>query len=110
MQPDVTKVGGLTEQLRIARMAQDFGVHYVGHGWNTALGLAADLQLAAALPNVDLVEYIGGSAYLDELTAEPFALDDEGMLAIPDLPGLGIAPDPDRVARFSPLAAELFRS
>ena len=108
VQPDVTKVGGLSEQRRIARMADDFGVRYVGHGWNTALGLAADLQLAAALPNVDLVEYIGGSAYVDDIMAEPFALDAEGMLGIPDRPGLGVSLDPDRVAKYAPEAAGLF--
>ncbi len=109
VQPDVTKVGGLSEQRRIARMAQDFGVRYVGHGWNTALGLAADLHLAAALPGVDLVEYIGGSAYLDDLTAEPFTLDADGLLAIPDAPGLGIRLDPEKVARYAPRAAALFQ-
>src|SRR5690606_21492878 len=62
VQPDVTKVGGISEQRRIAWLAQDFGVKYVGHGWNTALGLAADLQPAAAFPDCDLVEFIGGSA------------------------------------------------
>ena len=108
VQPDVTKVGGLSEQRRIARTAQDFGVRYVGHGWNTALGLAADLQLAAALPNVDLVEYIGGSAYVDNIMETPFSLDADGMLTIPDLPGLGVALDPDRVARYAPDAASLF--
>jgi L-alanine-DL-glutamate epimerase-like enolase superfamily enzyme len=108
VQPDVTKVGGLSEQRRIAWTAQDFGVAYVGHGWNTALGLAADLQLAAALPNVGLVEYIGGSAYVDRIMATPFALDAEGMLAIPDAPGLGVALDPERVARYTPDAAALF--
>ncbi|RMH48501.1 MAG: mandelate racemase/muconate lactonizing enzyme family protein [Alphaproteobacteria bacterium] len=108
VQPDATKVGGLSEQRRIARMAEDFGLAYVGHGWNTALGLAADLHLAAALPGVGLVEYIGGSPYVDALTAEPFALDGDGMLAVPDRPGLGVAPDPDHVARLSPDAAALF--
>lgn len=108
VQPDVTKVGGLSEQRRIAWLAQDFGVRYVGHGWNTALGIAADLQLAAALPNVDLVEYIAGSAYVDNIMATPFKLDAEGMLAIPDVPGLGVALDPDRVGRYSPVAKSLF--
>ena len=108
VQPDVTKVGGISEQMRIARAAQDFGVRYVGHGWNTALGLAADLQIAAALPNVDLVEYIVGSAYLDELTATPYTLDENGMLDIPAAPGLGIVPDPRQIERFSPEAAALF--
>ncbi|RYE08049.1 MAG: mandelate racemase/muconate lactonizing enzyme family protein [Hyphomicrobiales bacterium] len=108
VQPDVTKVGGLSEQRRIAWLAQDFGVRYVGHGWNTALGIAADLQLATALPNVDLVEYIAGSAYVDNIMAVPFKLDADGMLAIPDTPGLGVALDPDRVARYTPKAKELF--
>mgnify|MGYP001378610261 CR=1 FL=1 len=108
VQPDVTKVGGLSEQRRIAWLAQDFGVRYVGHGWNTALGVAADLQLAAALPNVDLVEYIAGSAYVDDIMDKPFALGEDGMLAIPDAPGLGVTLDPERVAKFSPSAQLLF--
>jgi D-galactarolactone cycloisomerase len=108
VQPDATKVGGISEQRRIAWLAQDFGVKYVGHGWNTALGVAADLQLAAALPNVDLVEFIGGSAYVDGLLAEPFRLDADGRLAIPDGPGLGVALDRDKVARYTPEPAPLF--
>lgn len=107
VQPDATKVGGLSEQRRIAWTAQDFGVRYVGHGWNTALGVAADLQLAAALPDVDLVEFIGGSAYVDGLLQEPFTLRD-GLLAIPDGPGLGVALDRDQVARCTPDPAPLF--
>jgi L-alanine-DL-glutamate epimerase-like enolase superfamily enzyme len=102
VQPDVTKVGGISEQRRIAWMAYDFGVHYVGHGWNTALGVAADLQLASAFPDCDLVEFIGGSPYVDGILAEPFALDDAGMLAIPDLPGLGVHLDAEKLARYTP--------
>lgn len=108
VQPDVTKVGGFSEQRRIAWMAQDFGIRYVGHGWNTALGLAADLQLAAALPNVGLVEYIGGSAYVDDIMAKPFALDEDGMLRIPEQPGFGVALDPDKVGHYSKDASRLF--
>ena len=108
VQPDVTKVGGISEQRRIAWMAEDFGVRYVGHGWNTALGLAADLQLAAALPNVDLVEFIGGSPYLDGIAREPFVLDGDGWLTIPTAPGLGIALDRDKLRRFAADPSPLF--
>ncbi len=90
-------------------MADEFGVKYVGHGWNTAIGLAADLQMATALPGCDLVEYIAGSPYVDGLLEEPFALDDEGYLAIPERPGLGVALDPDKVARYTPDAGRLVR-
>ena len=109
VQPDVTKVGGISEQRRIAWMADDFGVHTVGHGWNTALGVAADLQLAAALPNVDLVEFIGGSAYVDGILETPFALDADGFLTIPDAPGLGVRLDREKLARYTPDPSILFR-
>ncbi|MEO7241918.1 MAG: mandelate racemase/muconate lactonizing enzyme family protein [Variovorax sp.] len=101
VQPDVTKVGGISEQRRIAWMAHDFGIKYVGHGWNTALGVAADLQLASAMPDTDLVEFIGGSAYVDGILAAPFSLDAEGFLQIPDRPGLGVEPDLEKVARYT---------
>jgi L-alanine-DL-glutamate epimerase-like enolase superfamily enzyme len=109
VQPDVTKVGGISEQRRIAWMADDFGVKYIGHGWNTALGVAADLQMAAAFPNVDYVEFIGGSAYVDGIAAKPFALDNEGYLTIPDTPGLGVELDAKKLARFIPDPSTLFQ-
>ena len=108
VQPDVTKVGGIGEQRRIAWMASDFGVKYIGHGWNTALGVAADLQLASAFPDADLVEFIGGSPYVDGILADPFQLDDNGDLTIPALPGLGVTIDRDKLARYTPDVKPLF--
>lgn len=101
VQPDVTKVGGITESRRIAWMAQDNGVRFIPHGWNTAVGLAADLQLASAISDTNLVEYIAGSPYVDEIAAGGWQLDDEGMLPIPDAPGLGLSLDTDVVARYT---------
>jgi L-alanine-DL-glutamate epimerase-like enolase superfamily enzyme len=100
VQPDVTKVGGISEERRIGWMAQEHGIRFIPHGWNTAIGLAADLQLASAFPATDLVEYIDGSPYVDGIVAEPWRLDDDGMLAIPDSPGLGITLDMDAVGRY----------
>jgi D-galactarolactone cycloisomerase len=101
VQPDVTKVGGISESRRIAWMAQENGVRFIPHGWNTAVGLAADLQLASAFPETDLVEYITGSPYVDEIAAGGWTLDEDGMLAIPDTPGLGIQLDPDAVDKYA---------
>jgi len=108
VQPDVTKVGGISEQRRIFWLASDFGVRYVGHGWNTALGVAADLQMATAFPGTDLVEFIGGSPYVDGITTEPFKLDAEGWLEIPDLPGLGVSIDKEKLGRFTDNPGHLF--
>ena len=101
VQPDVTKVGGISEERRIGLMAEENGARMIPHGWNTALGLAADLQLASALPKTDLVEYKIGSPYIDEVADGGWRLDAEGMLPIPDAPGLGIELDHDAVARYS---------
>jgi L-alanine-DL-glutamate epimerase-like enolase superfamily enzyme len=101
VQPDVTKVGGISESRRIAWMAQENGVRFIPHGWNTAVGLAADLQLASAFSDTDLVEYITGSPYVDEITAGGWRLDAEGMLPIPDRPGLGLDLDMDAVHRYT---------
>lgn len=101
VQPDVTKVGGITESRRIAWMAQENGILFIPHGWNTAVGLAADLQLASAFPDTDLVEYITGSPYVDEIAAGGWRLDTDGMLPIPDTPGLGLTLDMDTVAKYA---------
>ena len=100
IQPDCTKNGGLTESRHIAWLAFDHNVQMVSHGWNTAVGLAADLQLAAAMPVARYVEYLTPCAYMEDLTVEPFQIDDEGLLKIPDRPGLGIELDRDKLKRF----------
>ena len=101
VQPDVTKVGGISEERRIAWMAQENGIRFIPHGWNTAVGLAADLQLASAFADTDLVEYLTGSPYIDEIVREDWKLDEEGMLPIPDKPGLGITLETEAVEKYS---------
>jgi D-galactarolactone cycloisomerase len=102
LQPDCTKNGGLSESRRIAWLASEHNVQVVPHGWNTAVGLAADLQFSASIPVARYVEYLTPAPYIDELTAEPFRLDAQGLLAIPTAPGLGIELDPDKLKRFCP--------
>jgi L-alanine-DL-glutamate epimerase-like enolase superfamily enzyme len=101
IQPDMTKCGGLSEGRRMGWMAYDHGVLLVPHGWNTAVGVAADLALTAALPVARWIEYQTGVPYIEDLIDPPFALDCDGMLRVPTGPGLGITLDPDAVARFS---------
>ena len=101
IQPDVTKVGGIGEQRRIAQMAEDYGVRLIPHGWNTAVGLATDLQFASAFHGIDLIEYLIGSPYVDEIIVDKWLLDSEGFLSIPEKPGLGIELDRDSVEKYT---------
>jgi D-galactarolactone cycloisomerase len=102
IQPDCTKNGGLSESRRIAWLAFDHNVQVVPHGWNTAVGLAADLQFSAAIPVARYVEYLTPCAYIEELTTEPFRIDAQGCLTIPQKPGLGIQIDEAKLKRFCP--------
>ncbi|MBX3451576.1 MAG: mandelate racemase/muconate lactonizing enzyme family protein [Planctomycetaceae bacterium] len=102
LQPDCTKNGGLSESKRIADLAFDHNVQVVPHGWNTAIGLAADLQFSAAIPVARFVEYLTPCAYVEDLTTEPFVIDSEGFLEIPETPGLGVTIDPAKLAKYCP--------
>ncbi|HEY2839095.1 MAG TPA: mandelate racemase/muconate lactonizing enzyme family protein [Pirellulales bacterium] len=100
IQPDVTKCGGLSEARKLGWMAYDHGVMLVPHGWNTGVGVAADLALVAALPVARWVEFQTGVPYIEEIITPRFELDADGMLRIPTGPGLGIELNQDAIARY----------
>lgn len=100
VQPDCTKCGGLTEAWRIAWMAYEHNVQWVPHGWNTAIGLAADLQHSAAMPVARYVEYLTPSPYIEEIVNEKFTVDAEGFLQIPEKPGLGVTLNRDAMKKY----------
>ncbi len=100
IQPDCTKCGGITEAWRIASMANEHNILYVPHGWNTAIGLAADLHLTASVPIARYVEFLTPSVYIDELITEPFRPDAEGYLRVPTKPGLGIELNREAMRRY----------
>ena len=96
----MTKVGGISEERRIAWMAQEHGVRFIPHGWNTAVGVAADLQLASAFPDTDLVEYLYGSPYVDGIVGRgPGSWMRRACCPSRRRPGLGLELDLERVAQ-----------
>jgi D-galactarolactone cycloisomerase len=95
LQPDQTICGGLSESRKIWQAAYDANIQVVMHGWNTAVGAAADLQLSASMPNGLYLEYWHPAPYVSGILKEPLLLNDNGMLPIPDGPGLGIEIDVD---------------
>jgi len=92
------RVGGYLEARRIHDVCVAHGVPvWCGGMLETGLGRAANVALAA-LPGFTLPgdTSASGRYYAADIT-EPFVLD-AGHLAVPDRPGLGVAPLPDRLA------------
>jgi len=73
----------------------------VPHGWNTGVGLAADLHLTAAAGNARWVEFLTPEPYMDDVFETPVKLDAEGFLVIPDGPGYGFRWSADGIRRLS---------
>lgn len=47
IQPDIGRAGGLTESMRIAKLADDRGLLCTPHGWKSGLTIAAEIHLSA---------------------------------------------------------------
>jgi len=102
LQPDLCAAGGFSEMTKIVAMASAANIPIIPHVWGTNVGLAAALQLFAALPNFPerrfpaepLFEYDRSPHPLrDGVTVEKFKMKN-GYLDIPARPGLGVTLDP----------------
>jgi L-alanine-DL-glutamate epimerase-like enolase superfamily enzyme len=92
-QPDVGRVGGLSEARIVCDMAAARGVTIVPHCWKTAISLSATAHLAFATSHCAYIEYLPPQLCHEtlrrELAAEELALVD-GCIPLPQKPGLGI--------------------
>ena len=104
----IMKSGGIRRALEVAAIARLGGIDvYGGCMFETGIAHAAGAHLMAALPDLHLgCEFYMSSYYLKEdILAEPFPVRN-GMVHVPDGPGLGIAVDPDRLAKYRTLLLE----
>ena len=107
LQPDLCAAGGFSELQKIIGMASAANLPVMPHVWGTNVGLAAALQLFAALPHFPerrfpaepFFEYDRSYHPLrDGVTRERFEMKD-GYLEIPGRPGLGVTLDLEFVRR-----------
>ncbi|MCD7060752.1 mandelate racemase/muconate lactonizing enzyme family protein [Pelagibacterium xiamenense] len=110
VQPDICGVGGFTEMKRVADMAALHGIRLIPHVWGTAVQIAAALQfMAAMVPNPVRNNPIEPILEFDR-THNPFRQavvtspieHQNGVVAIPDGPGLGIEIDRNALREFAP--------
>ncbi|MFV0298147.1 MAG: mandelate racemase/muconate lactonizing enzyme family protein [Hyphomicrobiaceae bacterium] len=78
---DLVRVGGLTQWMKVAGMAEAFNIPVVSH-----LIPEVHVHLIAAIPNGEIVEYMPWTRSLFE---DP-VLPEDGTMRVPSAPGLGL--------------------
>src|SRR5271168_5321642 len=101
VQPDLAWTGGFSEGRRIAALAQAHHLMVAPHAFGGAVLLATSLHFAASIPNALVLEFDQNPNGLrDELLKETIRADGDGMIRLPERPGLGIELDPAAVERY----------
>jgi D-arabinonate dehydratase/D-galactarolactone cycloisomerase len=108
VQPNICRAGGFTECMRIAALADSFHIPYAPHtGSTTAICMAAELHMSAALPNFLIYENMQCDWSKD--SANPLRVDlvrnsaevfEDGFMRLPQGPGLGIELNEEIVERY----------
>ncbi len=93
IQPDVARVGGITETMRIAAYCYAHRKPCVPHHFSTGILGAASIHVNASIPNSLFQETPApgeGSILNTDLVTPGVQLDADGNIVIPKAPGLGI--------------------
>lgn len=98
VQPDICHAGGITECKKIAAIAEAAYAQVALHCPLSPIAIAASIQLNAAIPNflvqehneVNTIREDGKTLIGKGFLKEPFVLDADGCVAVPEGPGLGI--------------------
>jgi len=94
-QPDVGRVGGLLQALKVCDYAKERNRLIVPHCWKTGVGIAASAHMAAVTPHCPYIEFlpaeICNSALRRELTTnDELVMNSLGQIPLPQRPGLGV--------------------
>jgi L-alanine-DL-glutamate epimerase-like enolase superfamily enzyme len=101
IQIDTGRIGGITPAVEVARYARKRGVTYVNHTFTSHLALSASLQPFAGIASDEICEYpVSPKAVARDLTREHLHRDADGMIHVPDRPGLGMSVDIEAIRAY----------
>jgi len=113
-QPEVCALGGITEYLRVLALCHAHFTPVINHVWGSAIAVATNLQLLAAMPPMPgglypwepMLEFdTTENRFRDHLLTDPLDIQGQvkrngGRVKIPEGPGLGVTPDPDFIKTY----------
>jgi len=96
LNPDIVRVGGVSQMMKLAHLAEVYDVPLAPHGTHCAIGAAATLHTMAAINNFLIAEVYG---HIVDKTpyAKGLPAPDGTFYPLPQGPGLGVAVDEDAV-------------
>lgn len=102
IQPDISLSGGIMMAKKVAAFAEAANIQFSPHTWTNGVGLAAALQLIAAVPNCPICEFPfeppgWTPESRDFMLTEPLLIDKKGFLKVPQKPGLGVELNMDAI-------------
>jgi L-alanine-DL-glutamate epimerase-like enolase superfamily enzyme len=101
VQIDTGRIGGITTAAEVATYAHQRGVRFVNHTFTTHLALSASIQPYAGLQEDTLCEYpFAPSALGQDFTLTSLAPDSNGLIHLPEAPGLGIEPNLEALRKY----------
>lgn len=111
LQPDIGRVGGLTEALKVTKLAADRGRLVVPHLWKTGISVAAAAHLATVTPHMPFFEFLPPelceSRLRKELVVDEVQLIGDGQVSIPERAGLGVVLNRDALETFKDAARKV---
>ncbi|HVO55070.1 MAG TPA: mandelate racemase/muconate lactonizing enzyme family protein [Solirubrobacterales bacterium] len=111
IQPDVTRVGGLTEARRVCQLAAERDLRIVPHLWKTEISISSAVQLAAVSPNCAFIEFLpselSASPLRQNLTNQQLQMVD-GRIPLPSTPGLGVELNREALAEYKAEAERVY--
>lgn len=93
LQPSVTKVGGISEMLKIMGLAAGHDVSLMPHSPYFGPGYLASLHIGAVVPDVPVFEYL--YVWPKAQLYDDLPVPQQGFVTVPTAPGLGMDPNPD---------------
>jgi len=101
IQPDMSRCGGITIARKVSDMASLRGIPLIPHAFKTGILMSASLHLIASIPNALYLEYCKQETVLSKtMIKNHFVPDENGMVQIPQAPGLGIEINEETLARY----------
>jgi D-galactarolactone cycloisomerase len=110
-QPDVVLALGVSGARTLAELALRRNRWFTPHTWTNGIGLLANLHVCAGVGGGPMIEFPYDPPgwtpeRRDFMLAEPVTVGPDGMVSVPDAPGLGVRLDEEAIAFYAAAGAE----